>query len=85
MRSCASHDRIGLHTVCRSMTFPSCFLLPQVMRWVLVGGATATSGLFIMANLRAPVFENAGPKALPVYLTMGGLHLALGAQPGLCV
>jgi hypothetical protein len=52
------------------------------MRWVLVGGATATSGLFIMANLRAPVFENAGPKALPVYLTMGGLHLALGAPLG---
>ena len=60
---------------------PSAYFL-QVMRWVLVGGATATSGLFIMANLRAPVFENAGPKALPVYLTMGGLHLALGAPPG---
>ena len=55
------------------------------MRWVLVGGATATSGLFVMANLRAPVFENAGPKALPVYLTMGGLHLALGAPPGFSV
>lgn len=51
-----------------------CIFPFEVMRWVLVGLATATSGLFIMANLRAPIFENAGPKCV--------LHLLLSHLSG---
>lgn len=43
-----------------------CIFPITALRWCLVGGATATSALFILANLRAPIFEHAGAKyALP--------------------
>lgn len=39
-----------------------CIFPITVLRWCLVGGATATSALFILANLRAPIFEHTGAK-----------------------
>ncbi len=44
-----------------------CIFPLEALRWSLVGIATATSGLFIMANLRAPIFANAGAKCVLIY------------------
>lgn len=44
----------------------------------MVMGATFISGMFIMLNFRRPVFDHVGAKALPVYVVMAGLHVALG-------
>lgn len=42
-----------------------CILPMASLRWGLTAGATATSALFILANLRAPIFENVGAKCVP--------------------
>mmetsp|Transcript_20602 Transcript_20602/g.62044 ORF Transcript_20602/g.62044 Transcript_20602/m.62044 type:complete len:370 (+) Transcript_20602:203-1312(+) len=55
-----------------------CIFPITALRWCLVGGATATSALFILANLRAPIFEHAGAKAAPVYAALGAAHVGLG-------
>ena len=39
-----------------------CIFPYEALRWALVAAATATSGLFIMINLRHTVFEHAGAK-----------------------
>ncbi len=38
----------------------ACIAPIESLRWALVALATATSGLFILLNLRGPVFETAG-------------------------
>ena len=48
------------------------------MRWAVVGAATLTSGTFLLLNLRQPIHESAGAKALPVYLVVLALHVGLG-------
>lgn len=55
-----------------------CAIPSVLVRWVLVGASTLVSGLFILLNLRTPVFETAGAKAVPLYICMALLHLGLG-------
>lgn len=55
-----------------------CIFPIELMRWIVVGVATLTSGTFIMLSLRKTIHESAGAKAVPLYLTMIGLHLGLG-------
>jgi hypothetical protein len=38
----------------------ACIAPIEWLRWALVAVATASSGLFILLNLRGPVFETAG-------------------------
>ena len=39
-----------------------CLIRLEVVRWVLIGVATASSGLFLMMNFRRPLFDTAGAK-----------------------
>lgn len=55
-----------------------CIVPMASVRWGLTAGATAISALFILANLRSPIFENVGAKALPMYLVLAAAHAALG-------
>lgn len=55
-----------------------CVVPVDVVRWVVVGVATFTSGLFILGTLRAAVIEAAGAKAVPLFLGMAALHAGLG-------
>ncbi|KAK9794060.1 hypothetical protein WJX73_002215 [Symbiochloris irregularis] len=55
-----------------------CVIRIELMRWIVIGVATLTSGLFLMMNFRRPIFDSAGAKALPVWLAVGALHLGLG-------
>ena len=55
-----------------------CVFPVELMRWVVVGVATLTSGTFIMLSLRKVIHESAGAKAAPLYLVMVALHCALG-------
>ena len=49
-----------------------CIFPYEALRWTLVAVATVTSGLFIMLNLRHPVFEHAGAKCAPLVIPYGG-------------
>ena len=56
-----------------------CVFPVEIMRWVVVGAATLTSGTFILLTLRKPVQDSAaGAKALPLYAAMIALHCGLG-------
>ncbi|KAK9855490.1 hypothetical protein WJX84_002115 [Apatococcus fuscideae] len=55
-----------------------CFFPNVISRWVLCAVATATSGIFLLLNFRAPIFDSAGAKAVPIWLAMGACHLGLG-------
>lgn len=55
-----------------------CILPVEAMRWAVLGAATATSGLFLLLTFRRPILDSAGPKALPLLLVLGALHLGLG-------
>lgn len=55
-----------------------CAIPSALASWLLVGISTLLSGLFILLNLRVPVFESAGAKALPLYIAMGCCHAGLG-------
>ena len=39
-----------------------CILPYEVLRWVLVAVATFTSGLFLLTNFKAPIYDTAGAK-----------------------
>ena len=45
-----------------------CVIRIEILRWVLIGVSTLTSGLFLMMNFRAPIFDSAGAKcvSLPI-------------------
>lgn len=55
-----------------------CILPIEPLRWAALGAATASSGTFILFNLRERVVEAAGPRAVPVFVTLAALHAALG-------
>lgn len=55
-----------------------CILPMEAVRWSLVSVATAMSGAFLLLNLKTPVTETMGSKAVPVLLTIAGLHAGLG-------
>jgi hypothetical protein len=55
-----------------------CVFPVEIMRWSVVGAATAVSGLFILMNLRRVVVDAAGAQAVPVLMTMAALHAGLG-------
>ena len=42
-----------------------CLIRVEIVRWVLIGVATLTSGLFLMMNFRRPLFDHAGAKCVP--------------------
>ena len=48
----------------------ACIAPIESLRWALVAIATATSGLFILLNLRGPVFETAGVRCTEPECTM---------------
>ena len=39
-----------------------CILPYEILRWVLVAVATFTSGLFLLTNFKAPIYDTAGAK-----------------------
>ena len=39
-----------------------CILPYEWLRWLLVAIATSTSGLFLLTNFKAPIFDVAGAK-----------------------
>lgn len=55
-----------------------CVLPMEAVRWSVVGVATAISAMFLLLNFRGPIVEATGPRAVPLLLTLGGLHLGLG-------
>lgn len=55
-----------------------CILPMEAVRWTLVSVATVMSGAFLILNLKTSVTETMGPKAVPVLLTIAGLHAGLG-------
>lgn len=55
-----------------------CILPYEWLRWLLVAIATSTSGLFLLTNFKAPIFDVAGAKALPIFVAVGAVHIALG-------
>ena len=56
----------------------ACVFPLELLRWILVGVATLTSGTFIMLSLRRPIHDALGAKAAPLYLGMVALHAGLG-------
>ncbi|KAL6769623.1 hypothetical protein ACKKBG_A31755 [Auxenochlorella protothecoides x Auxenochlorella symbiontica] len=55
-----------------------CVFPVEIMRWVVVGVATLTSGIFILSSFRVAVVEAAGAKSVPLFLVMAALHAGLG-------
>lgn len=55
-----------------------CVFPVDIMRWVVIGVATLTSGIFILGSFRVAIMEAAGAKAVPLFLVMAALHAGLG-------
>jgi hypothetical protein len=55
-----------------------CIFPYESVRWTLVVLATFTSGLFLLTNFKGPIFDVAGAKATPIFLSVAAAHIALG-------
>ena len=55
-----------------------CVVPYEAVRWVMIGLATLSSGLFLLLNFRGPIFDVAGAKCAPAPACM---HAAAAGSP----
>jgi hypothetical protein len=56
----------------------ACIIPVELLRWLLVMLATASSGLFLIGNFKATIYAAAPARASMLLLIMAGIHGGLG-------